>query len=481
MSTSPARLLAAIADRTGATGVIAGPPGSGKSALLDNLERRARAAGWITRRASHVASERHVPYTAIRALFDEPLSPERSIAETGLALSWHCASIARHAPIALLVDDAQWADRASLKVLAQLARRASDLPLLVVLATRPHAGDATPDVASIFGGERIRLERRGTRDEAATAWHGLQTGTLSADVCAALARSALLQNPHSLEALHTLILTDRVSEANASIARLGTGDPAVSLLAAELALRVGRRADAEREARRAGADGLDVLVAALIGRGACGEAREALLTREAPAGLLLAEGDFDAAVTAAREEGWRCIAQGRTNPAAAGWRTTLALSLAHAGHLEDAAAVADDEIALARAFGAPTALARALHARCVAEPDLEARAALAEAVLATPTPATLLHASARIELGIAHLRLGHRAEAREALAAAAAVADAAGARPMAERARRALAACAAPPRGDAPGRPATPARGDAPAAPDGARLAARGMSDRPAA
>ena len=97
---------------------------------------------------------------------------------------------------------------------------------------------------------------------------------------------------------------------------------------------------------------------------------------------------------------------------------------------------------LARAFGAPTPLARALHARCVAEPGLDERAALAEAVLATPTPATLLHASARIELGIAHLRSGRRGEARGALEAAAAVAGAAGARPMAERARRALAACA---------------------------------------
>ena len=132
----------------------------------------------------------------------------------------------------------------------------------------------------------------------------------------------------------------------------------------------------------------------------------------------------------------------QTNPAASEWRTTLALALAHAGHFEEAGAVADDEIALARAFGAPTALARALHARCIAEPELDERAALATAVLAVPTPATLLHASARIELGVAQLRRGHRGEASEALEAAAAVADAADARPMADRGRRALAACA---------------------------------------
>jgi putative protein kinase ArgK-like GTPase of G3E family len=56
VSTSPARLLSAITESTGAAAVITGPRGSGKSALLDNLERRARAAGWLTRRASHDAS-----------------------------------------------------------------------------------------------------------------------------------------------------------------------------------------------------------------------------------------------------------------------------------------------------------------------------------------------------------------------------------------------------------------------------------------
>ena len=67
-------------------------------------------------------------------------------------------------------------------MLAHLARRTGDLPLLVVLATRPRTGHE-PDVPSIFAAvedvEPIRLERRGTRDVAATAWAGLQAGTLA--------------------------------------------------------------------------------------------------------------------------------------------------------------------------------------------------------------------------------------------------------------------------------------------------------------
>ena len=43
----------------------------------------------------------------------------------------------RAAPLALVVDDAQWADRASLEVLSYLARRVEDLPLLILMARAP--------------------------------------------------------------------------------------------------------------------------------------------------------------------------------------------------------------------------------------------------------------------------------------------------------------------------------------------------------
>jgi hypothetical protein len=155
VSTSPARLFAAIVSRDGAAAVIHGPSGAGKSAVLANLERRAAAAGWRTHRASRDATERYVPYAAVRALLDPAPAlldvATRPIAETALSLYWHCAGLTRQSPIALFVDDAQWADRASLKVLAQLARRTSKLQLLIVLATRPPGDDADPDVPAVFG------------------------------------------------------------------------------------------------------------------------------------------------------------------------------------------------------------------------------------------------------------------------------------------------------------------------------------------
>ena len=71
------------------------------------------------------------------------------------AIIWLCARIARERPLALIVDDAQWADRASLRSLAYLARRIEDLPVLLILgATRAATRAAAADLLSLLGGAR---------------------------------------------------------------------------------------------------------------------------------------------------------------------------------------------------------------------------------------------------------------------------------------------------------------------------------------
>ncbi len=134
--------------------MITAPPGAGKSLLLHRVERHAARAGWLTGRAVVDPSQRYVPYAAVRPLFaPAPAfldSPTASIAETAHHLYRLCGERARTQPLALFVDNAQWADRGSLRVLAQLARATARLSLLVVIASRPRTRIGVPDVHAIF-------------------------------------------------------------------------------------------------------------------------------------------------------------------------------------------------------------------------------------------------------------------------------------------------------------------------------------------
>ena len=216
--------------------------------------------------------------------------------------------------------------------------------------------------------------------------------------------------------MRALILIDHLDDVAPRLVRLRNRATAARLTA-ELALRTGVLAEAERHARLAikliGRDrGAErILAAALLARGASDEARRVHDSAE----WSLAAGDFGRAAALAREDGWRRTAAGQTNPARAGWRATLATALGRAGRSAEAIEVAEDGLERARAFGAPTALAASLLARAVAEPDLEARVVYAAAAVEVPTPARLLQAEARIELGAALHRLGRVEEAGEPL------------------------------------------------------------------
>jgi DNA-binding CsgD family transcriptional regulator len=313
-----------------------------------------------------------------------------------------------------------------------------------------------------------------------------EAGALDAADAAALARAALdgdalLDDAWRRGAYHlatrALTMTDRAAEARRATARLRERATARGSLrmraiaawyAAELALRGGQIAEAESEARAAltlaGDDAgaltdaaTDVLVCALAERGALDEAHALLREREvdrapgllhARARLALAEGDFERALADARTAGALRERQGRTNPTWTPWRSTAALALAHLGRRAEAAALADAELALAERFGAPVPIARALHARAVAEPDAAARIALCERALAVAGdgPALLETVRARLELGSTLRYVGRRVEARAALRPALADADAAGATLLAQRARRELVATGLRPR-----------------------------------
>ncbi len=325
------------------------------------------------------------------------------------------------------------------------------------------------------------------------AWIGVELGAPDAATCAGLARQALegdllLREAGRRAAYHlcvrTLVMTDRPEEARQAIAamrdeatargslRLRAG---ASWYASNLALRSGQVAEAENHARLALElvdDGVNtftggalmLLLYALIEREEFREARELIAehgldgelrsTRweigllHARARLRLAEGDFERAHAEACAAGALREQQGRRNPSWTPWRSTAARALAHLGRREEAAVLADAEVALAERFGAPVPIAHALHARAVAEADDAARVALCERGLTVVAgvPAALQRVRLRLELGSALAHMGRRLEARAALRPALADADAVGAVLLARRARRELAATGLRPR-----------------------------------
>src|ERR671933_678548 len=93
-----------------------------------------------------------------------------------------------------------------------------------------------------------------------------------------------------------------------------------------------------------------------------------------------------------------------------------AVALLALGDHERATGLAEEELELARAFGAPRALGAALRVRGLIAGGGEGEALLEEAVeVLAPSAARLEYAHALVELGAARRRANRRAQAREPL------------------------------------------------------------------
>jgi predicted ATPase len=160
--------IEAVRHGVGRAVVVEGLAGIGKTGLLAAARDRAGAAGIqvLTARGSEL--EREYSYGIVRQLFEPVLAragnaerrdilkgpatlAEQLVAEPPVghppsvageesrlhALFWLAVNVAERRHLALMVDDVQWSDAASLRWLGYLLRRMEGVPLLVVLALRP--------------------------------------------------------------------------------------------------------------------------------------------------------------------------------------------------------------------------------------------------------------------------------------------------------------------------------------------------------
>jgi DNA-binding CsgD family transcriptional regulator len=156
-------LLAAARAGRGGVLLIEGAAGIGKTSLLVQARASAEGAGMgvLPARASELERDfamgivrqwfepllRGGPETdgllagaaglARSVLFDPAPDPAAAVGGVLHGLYWLASNIAERGPILLMLDDAQWADAASLAFVAYLAGRIESLPCALVVATRP--------------------------------------------------------------------------------------------------------------------------------------------------------------------------------------------------------------------------------------------------------------------------------------------------------------------------------------------------------
>src|SRR4051812_17016961 len=174
-----AALVDAAAAGSGGLIVLEGPAGVGKSALLRRAAGLARERGLAVLRARGHELERAFGWGVARSLLEGcvaarpeaeraellagPAAPARAVFGAGEpgpqdgfailhALYWLAVRLAEREPLALVVDDAQWADEASLRFLVYLAGRLAEQPIALLAGAR--AGE--PDEGGLL--ERLAEE-----------------------------------------------------------------------------------------------------------------------------------------------------------------------------------------------------------------------------------------------------------------------------------------------------------------------------------
>jgi DNA-binding CsgD family transcriptional regulator len=161
----------------------------------------------------------------------------------------------------------------------------------------------------------------------------------------------------------------------------------------------------------------------------------------------LYSGDADAARATLLASGELAECAGIRNPSVAPWRADAGLATHLAGDWVEGERMIEDELAAARAFGAPGPIGRALRALASIQPPQAARELLREAVMILEhSSAALERAAALVDLGAALRRSSQRRKALELLREGLDQAERCGASGLVERTLREMHAAGGRPR-----------------------------------
>jgi DNA-binding CsgD family transcriptional regulator len=180
-----ARLEAALGEARLGRGrfvVIEGPAGIGKTALLAAARAAAGDSEMCVLRSRGTELEREFAFGVVRQLVEPPLAEASELERAELlqstagvaaallglpgapgagsslpstvdpsfailhGLYWMCANLAASRPVCMVIDDAHWADAPSLRFLAFLLTRLDELPVALIVATRPREAGTDADL-----------------------------------------------------------------------------------------------------------------------------------------------------------------------------------------------------------------------------------------------------------------------------------------------------------------------------------------------
>jgi DNA-binding CsgD family transcriptional regulator len=255
-----AALDQALADAVAGQGsvvAIEGPPGIGKSRLVASAVELARARDMYTLSVRATELERSYPYGIVRQTADsvtlDKSDEERSALFTGAAklalpildpasaeeidspelmyqrlhgLYWVTANLAREQPLLITIDDAQWADEASMAAQRFLSLRIADLPMVLVLGVRTvEVGQIAVPLAELLADPATVSIRPGPLSpEGAQARMEALLGS-SDPAFAAACHHATGGNPFLLEQLVSEVRAEGIEPTEASAERVASLGP----------------------------------------------------------------------------------------------------------------------------------------------------------------------------------------------------------------------------------------------------------------